>query len=140
MTCPPSHSACFRVRISASPPNATCSGCRGSSTGRKLELGFLAPLATTAMRPKWRVSSSRIRLDSLQSYRCRTNDGSSATRFMARGSGGAVEVFGHDLRAADQGLEQACVGIPQPAADLAPQVHLDQGELLQVLPVQLVEA
>ena len=27
------------------------SGCSGNSTGRKLELGFLAPLATSATRP-----------------------------------------------------------------------------------------
>jgi hypothetical protein len=42
-------------------------GCNGSSTGRKLELGRFAPLATSAMRPWWRVKTSRIRLDSLQS-------------------------------------------------------------------------
>jgi hypothetical protein len=57
----------LRVRISASPPKATCNGCKGSNTGRKLELGRLAPLATSAMRPWWRVKTSRIRLDSLQS-------------------------------------------------------------------------
>jgi hypothetical protein len=31
----------------------------GSKIGRKLELGRLAPLATRAMRPWWRVKTSR---------------------------------------------------------------------------------
>src|SRR6476661_6932434 len=82
ITWPPTHSAPLSVRISASPPNATRSGCSGSSTGRKLELGRLAPLATSAMRPWWRENTSRIRLDSLQSYRCSTNAGSSPMRLL----------------------------------------------------------
>src|SRR6478609_164099 len=82
MTWPPTHSAPLSVRISASPPNAMRSGCKGRSTGRKLELGRLAPLATSAMRPWWREKTSRIRLDSLQSYRCSTNAGSSPMRLL----------------------------------------------------------
>jgi hypothetical protein len=41
--------------------------CKGNSTGRKPELGRLAPLATKATRPWWRVKASKIKLVSLQS-------------------------------------------------------------------------
>ena len=41
----------------------------GNSTGRSCEVGRLAPLATSAWRPCWRVNTSKIRLVSLQSDR-----------------------------------------------------------------------
>ena len=56
------------------------SGCSGSSTGRKLEVWRLTPLAASATRPRWRVKTSRIRLDSLQSWWWRTKAGSWAMR------------------------------------------------------------
>src|SRR5512134_3620126 len=43
------------------------------STARSCEVGRLAPLAAATTRPASRVNSSRIRLDSLQSWLCSTN-------------------------------------------------------------------
>src|SRR3990167_2556436 len=129
MMWPPTHSAPLRVWMSLAPASlcvqVRCSGCSGSSTGRKLELGFLAPLATSAVRPWWRGNTSRIRLDSLQSERCRTKAGSLEKRREVATSALQARIEQAGLLVAERAHARLVVGPAR--AHLDPQLQEDLG-------------